>query len=283
MVIIAVMEVKNVELLNNDAYFMEIVNNMIVVNDNYKGLIIFDSELRLIEKIELIEELTIYASFKNGNKILLFCPDNGCFIYVNIELRVKKIIPLTEFDNYLFSTIYDWDQENLILSDYQGHFIKVDLNKGVLAKVDSNDMECQNIREDYDKLSGVKIYKVCGLEKEAFIQFSDSNYSLVDYKQNINILRNFEKEQYHDFEAINGYLAKIGENKVEILFNNNIEVRYSSEYYDFLKGKFMLENGEVYLFLLSGNRLDPNHIKIEKLKLCNEVTDFDTNVIGKRE
>ena len=29
-------------------------------------------------------------------------------------------IPLAEFDNYLFSTIYDWDQENLILSDYQG-------------------------------------------------------------------------------------------------------------------------------------------------------------------
>ena len=114
------MEVKNVELLNNDAYFMEIVNNMIVVNDNYKGLIIFDSELRLIEKIELIEELTIYTSFKNGNKILLFCPDNGCFIYVNIELHKKKIIPLTEFDNYLFSTLYDWDQENLILSDYQG-------------------------------------------------------------------------------------------------------------------------------------------------------------------
>ena len=224
-------EVKDVELLNNDAYFMEIVNNMIVVNDNYKGLIIFDSELRQIKKIELIEELAIYTSFKNGNEILLFCPDNGCFIYVNIELNKKKIIPLAEFDNYLFSTVYDWNQENLILSDYQGHFIKVDLSKGVLVKVDS-----------------------------------DSNYSLVDCRQNINILQNFEKEQYHDFEAINGYLAKIGENKVEILFNNNIEVRYSSEYYDFLKGKFMLENGEVYLFLLSGNRLDPNHIKIEKFK-----------------
>ena len=52
MVIIVVIEVKNVELLNNDVYFME--------------------------------------------------------------------IPLAEFDNYLFSTIYDWDQENLILSDYQG-------------------------------------------------------------------------------------------------------------------------------------------------------------------
>ena len=66
------MEVKDVELLNNDAYFMEVVNNMIVVNDNYKGLIIFNSELRQIKKIELIEELTIYTSFKNGNEILRY-------------------------------------------------------------------------------------------------------------------------------------------------------------------------------------------------------------------
>ena len=72
MVIIAVMEVKDVELLNNDAYFMEIVNNMIVVNDNYKELIIFNSELRQIKKIELIEELTIYTSFKNGNEFYCF-------------------------------------------------------------------------------------------------------------------------------------------------------------------------------------------------------------------
>lgn len=260
------MKVKNVELLNNDVYFMEIVNNMIVINDNYGGLIVFDSELRQIKKIELVNELIIYTSFKNGNELLLFCPDNDCLIYVNIESNEKKIISLTGFESYLFSTIYDWNQKNLILSDYQDHFIKVDLNKRILVKMDLNDVECKNIREDYGKLRRGKICKVCASEKKAFIQLPDSNYSLVDYKQNINILQNFEKEEYHDFETINGYLAKIGENKIEISFKDNKEVFYSPEYYDFLKGKFMIEKGTIYLFLLSGDKSNSHHTKIEKLK-----------------
>lgn len=269
--IIIIMRVNSIELVNNDVYFIEVLDNVIAVNDNYRGILIYDSELRKVEKIELIKDLSIYTSFKNGKELLLFCPENDCFIYINIGLHQKKTISLAGFGDWIFSTLYDWNQERLILSDFKGRFLKVDLNHECLSKMDPNDIECQTMREDYAKLSKFKIYKAYTSENKAFIKISDSELGLMEYKHDINILKEFKKKQYHDFELANGYVAKIGESKVEISFKGNTEVYYSLKQYHFLRGKFMLKNEEVYLFLLSGKKSDSDNIKIEKYKLQNEM------------
>lgn len=261
------MKVKEVELIDNDVYFIEILDDLLVINDNYQGILIFDSEFRQVGQIKLIEGLSIYTSYKKDKELLLFCADNNCFIYVNVELNYQKIIDLSEFDYWIFSTLYDWDKKNIILSDYQNHFMKINLNTGCLTINNVHNAESQAIRDDYNKLKKFKIIKNDGFEKKAFVELYDKKVGLVDYKQDLNIIKEFEQGKYHDFELANDYIVKIGENKVEILIDSEVEIFYPSEKYYFLRGKFMYKDNKTYLFLLSGDKTNSCHIKIEKYEL----------------
>jgi len=72
---------------DNDVYFFQTVSDKIIINDNYVGLLILDSDLNLIKRLAIFDGITIYSSFFNNSneEILLFCPDNECIVYVNIR------------------------------------------------------------------------------------------------------------------------------------------------------------------------------------------------------
>ena len=70
------MLVKTLELNNNDVYFIETLEDSIIINDNYSGVIILDKKLNFVKKIRLIDDLMIYSVAKYKSEILLYCPDN---------------------------------------------------------------------------------------------------------------------------------------------------------------------------------------------------------------
>ena len=60
-----------VEFADNDVYFMEVLKDMILINNNYSGLILFNSNLEEVCRLEVIEDLSIYSSYiheKSANK-----------------------------------------------------------------------------------------------------------------------------------------------------------------------------------------------------------------------
>ena len=79
---------------NNDIYFMEVVEEKIIINDNYDGVLILDSDLNILKSIRLLEELSIDTSFLNNQQIVLYCYENQCLIYINIDTYEYKIISL---------------------------------------------------------------------------------------------------------------------------------------------------------------------------------------------
>ena len=44
------------DFTNNDIYFMEVVSDKIIINDNYDGVLILDSELNIIKRIKLLDD-----------------------------------------------------------------------------------------------------------------------------------------------------------------------------------------------------------------------------------
>ena len=254
------MEMNEIELKNNDIYFMEVLDNIIVINDNYEGILFFNNKFEQIGSMKIMDDLSIYSSFKNGHQIILYCPDNGYLIHINIDLYEYKIIPLLEFNHFMFSEIYDWNKDGLILSDYQGLFVKVNINENIINEIDLKNTRIKSVKEIYDKLSDFKICKVNVQEKKAIVQISNSIYALVEYKNFIKILEEFEKEDYHDFEISKEFWAKIGEKKVEVLFKNQKIELYPTNNYIFLRGRFMIMNEVVYLFLLCGNKAETDNV-----------------------
>lgn len=62
----------SIKILNNDVYFLEILEDILIINDNYSGLICYNNNLEQISKLELLKDLLIYSSFKNGKKYYYF-------------------------------------------------------------------------------------------------------------------------------------------------------------------------------------------------------------------
>lgn len=260
------MKIEELDLIGNDVYFMEIVGKKIVVNDNYNGIMIFDNNLKLIKKLFLIEELAIYSSFSSTNELLLFCPDNNCLIYINIQSFYFQVISLKGFENLIFAAIYKWNQKEVILSSYQREFIKVDLNKYYIQKLDFNDSEDKDFEKDYIKLSKFNIYKIYALEKRAFIEKSFSEIAFIKYQGQIEVLLTINKGNFHDFEAMDNCIAKIGEEKIVIIYKGKRKVYNSKENYSYLRGKFIKKGKDICLYLLSSHNSNLS-VKIEKYKI----------------
>lgn len=105
-------KIKEYKQNDNDIYFINTISNKIIINDNYNGILILDTNLKLIKQLKIFEDITIYSSFINNitEEILLFCPDNECMVYVNILKYEYKVIYLkNEFEKLIFTNLYEWN------------------------------------------------------------------------------------------------------------------------------------------------------------------------------
>lgn len=227
----------------------------------------FDQNLKQVFEIELFQDLTIYSSFKCQKEILLFCPENECLIYLNLKTMEKKIILLEELSDWMFSPLYMWKQEYIILSDYKGEFAKVNLQSKKVNHIKIEDKEYQEIRKDIEKIKKFQIYKLYEKTKNALIYTQNSTMKLIDYNQDTKVIAEFERGKYFDFDYIDGYMVKVCEDNIEIIYNNQKFMYCSSEEYDFLNGKIMNLNGNKALFALSNLKSDPGNSSIERIEL----------------
>lgn len=260
------MKMEEFNLINSDVYFMEIIGERVVINNDYNGLMILDNHLQLVKKLFLIEELIIYSSFRSFNELLLFCPDNNCLIYINIQLLDFQIISLEGLEHLIFSAIYKWDQKEVILTSYKKELVKLDLNNYNIQKLDLGNLEYRKFREEYNQLSRFNVYKIYELEKTAFIKNSFPEVDFIKYKEKIEVLQKISQEDFHDFEAINNYILKISEEKAVVLFKENKKIYYPEKNYSYLRGKFLKTGNYIYFYLLSSHNSKLS-IKIEKYRI----------------
>ena len=160
------MIIKKLELIqeNNDIYFLESIGSNIVINDNYSGILILNNKFDIIKKVSFAREVTIYSSYTNDIKeeLLLYCPDNDVFIYINIKNYKYRIIKLRNpIKNMIFSNYYIWRYNMLLLSTYKSEFILLNVEKLTTEIIDFSCMiqkypdfyksiDCQNNNNAFD-------------------------------------------------------------------------------------------------------------------------------------
>ena len=69
----------------DDLYFLEVTSKYIILNDSYSGIIIMDFDLNKVNNIELDDDIVIDFSVKHNDEVILFCYENECAFYVNLE------------------------------------------------------------------------------------------------------------------------------------------------------------------------------------------------------
>lgn len=178
-----------------------------------------------------------------------------------LKWLIPKIVDLS-LDSILF--MFEGHSELQVV--FRGVDLKVDLDQYCIQKLDFNNLKYKEFREDYIKLSEFNVYKIYELEKRAFIESSFSEVAFIEYQKQIEVFLTINKESFHDFESIDHYIAKIGEEKIVVIYKEKRNVYYPENGYRYLRGKFIKKEKNIYLYLLSSHNSILS-IKIEKYKL----------------
>lgn len=250
---------------------MEVVSNKIVINDNYEGILILDSELNIIKNIKLLDNLTIDISFIQDKGIVLCSYENQCLVYININSYSYEIISLnTELEDISFLSLYEWADNDLVLLAENGAvFIHVNLSDNTVQviKNDTRDELKISIRDNWNKLSEFLIHKIYPNQHCAVVE---SNNMIMNYKNDTKSVLKIEPIKFHDIEVTIDCVVQISEEEVSVLYGDkNVMLYPNPEDYRFLRGKFITIDKTDHLLLLMCSNSDSSMAKIEKYSLVS--------------
>lgn len=272
---------KELNQSNNDMYVMEVVSDRIIVNNNYKGVLILDNNLNLIKKINLFKDIIVYKSYINraSMEMLLFCEENQCMVYINLINYNHKIISLkNELEDIMFSNIYQWNSSGVVLSTYDNEFYEICIHNREVKKLNHS-----QVKENYSELH--RFYKtivngetmfgdVVGEFKDGYIVREEDEKVYINTQNKDEYV--FEKNisNTFDIQFIEGVAAIVSEDFIEIVKGNYKERISINKDNMFLRVRFLKKLNETYIISLSSNKSNIRKSKIEmyKLNLTNNLS-----------
>lgn len=258
---------------NNDIYFMEVLSDKIITNDNYDGILILDNNLNLIKRLKIFEGITVYSTFINNNEeILLFCPDNECMVHINIANYEYKVIYLKNgLENLIFSTLYEWNENGLVLTTYKGEFYSICLYKKTIQKIDYKEIErlYPKLYEFYQESIKHKVVKVFADEYIAIIDDEKRNINMLNSKGQTKHVLNNATTNFLDIQFREGTFAIVNENTIEIITTHDKGVLYPNKDCIFLKARFLSKPNDICLVALSSSQSNVNYSKIDMFQLSS--------------
>lgn len=247
-----------------DLYFMETIGDKIIINDGYEGIEVLDSNLKSIKKVKIFNDIVIHSSYINNksNEILLFCPENECFVYVDFKSYEVKIIPLeSNLQNLLFSKIYLWQDDIIILYSYNMNFYRVDLDTKCIEKIREED--AMGLYPAFYRFCSYIMLKdiicVCPNSYKAIVQENNNEFFIYSLDGSLNRLMAKRSDGISSFIYDGENMGFVHGNYIEIIGNNNEKLVNCEPGDVFLKAAY-LENKK--LVVLSSNRLKPLQNKI---------------------
>lgn len=175
------------EFRNNDVYFLEVILDAIIINNNYDGVIILDEQLNEMININFCDQLIIEESFVKGYEIVLFDYENQRFTYLNTESHVYKVMKLnTVFEDVMLTPFFEWVDNDLFLIDYDATIIvHIDLVKGsvVSASKDYINVLEFKVQDNWNKLRVNLIHQVYSTKHLGIIE-KDGVIAVFDYQNN---------------------------------------------------------------------------------------------------
>lgn len=260
------MKIEN-QYTDNDIYFIETVQDKIIINDNYEGVIILDSCFNVVKKLKLFDDMVIDTSFRKNNEIVLYCYENQCFIYLDINTYVYKIISLnSDCSEMNYLSLYEWQDDELSLLAENGEIIlKIDLLTYTVQK-HCNESEMFSVYQDYQKLNKLLLHKVYS-EKNVAIVEKDSKLEIINYKEQSLLMQKKIDINFYDVEAVNEFIVQLDEYKIVISNSvKNVDL-FPTNGYRFLRCKFIQFNKTIFLIVLSCCDADSSLCKLERYAL----------------
>lgn len=208
----------------NDVYFLQVLENKIIINNNYEGIIVLDYELNVLAEIKLLDGICIYSSFNIGkNELILFCPENGKVVYVNIEnLEVNVMDIPSVFLNEILNKVIFNNKDFCVFVTMKNKYIVLDKNNKKLENMNDKVFDKKIIKSEKD----ISAREIDILQKHQDCNNKDvkNGIIVITYENEILV---YNEQEIKEIFPIEGYIfnnAKIidsSENTCLIVLGNN--------------------------------------------------------------
>ncbi len=166
---------------SGDAYILEVLKDKVILNDNYEGVIVLDSNLSIVKRISIDQDLCIYNAIVIDEKeILLNCIESKKIYIVNIDTDKIKMMEMPDcfYDEILDKKIAD-NGNDIIIKTYKNNYFYLDTDQLIVRPCDDfapeADFDNKELDEewiDYVKSEDTEIYlsesqiKIVGSEEQ---------------------------------------------------------------------------------------------------------------------
>ena len=168
----------NEKTICGDIYFLQVVGDKIVLNDDYEGLCILDSNLQAIKKIKINQDIVIYNSVVVSEKeVLLNCIENGIMFIVNIETdEIKKIHFPDMLKNEILLKMTKKEENAVILKTYKNHFYRMNMGDMTFERVDNDVYFDEEYNEECNDKENIKGYADYAVLDDIIVYMEEKNY-----------------------------------------------------------------------------------------------------------
>ncbi len=248
-----------------ELYFIDVTSDYIVLNDCYRGLFILDFDFNIVRAIELGDDIVIGHSITSDNKILLFCYENECIFFVDLDFLEIKRIEMNSFSDIYFLELFEWNEDNVHLLGDNGEIcIKIDLANGTVEKLSSSSND--SLKNHFRELLEYDVYAYDSTNTTV-LTVQDGEYVLFDYKNkklrkmNINIIEDPRERISSDLIYCktcfnDNTIVRISERNIQIISSGNT-IRYlypPHESYRYNAGRMVKrDNNNAVIALCSDN------------------------------
>jgi len=259
---------RELNIIGNDVYLLEIIDDKIVINDNYEGIIILDRFFNIIKTIKIFDDLMIWDCYKNfsNEALLLYSYENSCFIHIDIQSWQFSIIRIEEDYEISFSPLCWWkSRDEIILITYKNELFKICLVEKLLIKVSRKYLKDRfpqfyQIWLDYKDVPVIHFFP----QDNVLLVQDRSERELIIYNY-INTTEervSYILEDTHDFYYKKGSVLVIHEKQVDFITPHREKFKIpTKDPWVSLRAKF-IESESVCFVVLFSNEACPKNEKL---------------------
>jgi hypothetical protein len=262
------------DISNADVYLLEAVQDKLIINDAYNGIVILNDSLSSIADITLLDNLRIRWVFKKAteDEILLYCYENRCLIHISMHTFKNTLIPLPDdYKGQFLIPLYYWINNEIILAS-DNKLYRVDILNQVIKPIAETDIE----------ESHLEFLKVWHQFRESDILFYDAQeYALIfqegtklvfedfDLIRKRRVIKAFSEEQpirdalYHKDEIV---VVHDKELSLLQLSTDSCATLKAEIPYTFLKARFLSDSYKKFAVLCKDSAR-PKHARLQVYEL----------------
>jgi hypothetical protein len=240
-----------------DIYALAVVDNIIIINDEYKGIIVFDYSLQQIKSIFILGKPLIYSTYTHytKNEMILYDPDNYFLIWVDIDSGVHTLTSISMLpENIIFSSVYYWNDDEVIFTCYGQEAYIFNPREKIIKPIDVYAIEKQ-----YPEFFAFWMYTKLHVgsyffpKQQVIINNTREKIQLIEFPSLIKKEFLPPSLEYHDIVYNYDICVFIAEKGIEIIDTKTYErtALIPQQDYRFVRARFMKHDNQISLVVLS--------------------------------